>query len=226
MTNGLGMLSSRDNVLYLPFREGSGSTAYDYSGEGNDGTIVGATYKKIVDGGYALDFDGSSDYVSSNSVSNNDNSGSIAFWVKPDYVSSVNDILGWGATNSNNLYVRLRTGKTNDCIELLFYDESVLNKITGSTSLSITEFQHIVVISTGTEYKMFINGSEETITVNSGSNDGLWTNDISLNTFTIGGVRRDDNHLYFNGKIAYPMIFSRALSLPEIQAIYRATYIL
>ena len=41
-------------VLNLPFSEGSGSTAKDYSGEGNDGTISDATYVKVPDGGYAL----------------------------------------------------------------------------------------------------------------------------------------------------------------------------
>ena len=47
---------NQDNVkLYLPFSEGSGSTAYDYSGEGNNGTITGATYVKVQDGDYALE---------------------------------------------------------------------------------------------------------------------------------------------------------------------------
>jgi len=53
----------RENLkLYLPFSEGTGTTAYDYSGEGNNGTISGAVYKKVQDGGYALDC--SSDTIS------------------------------------------------------------------------------------------------------------------------------------------------------------------
>jgi len=48
--------------LYLPFSEGSGTTAKDYSSGSNDGTISGATYTKIQDGSYALDC--SSDTIS------------------------------------------------------------------------------------------------------------------------------------------------------------------
>jgi hypothetical protein len=49
-------------VLSLPMDEGSGSITYDKSGNGNNGTIYGATW---VDGriGKALSFDGVDDYV-------------------------------------------------------------------------------------------------------------------------------------------------------------------
>jgi YD repeat-containing protein len=46
-----------------PFSEGSGSTAVDASGHGNDGTITGATWTTAGKVGNALHFDGDVDYV-------------------------------------------------------------------------------------------------------------------------------------------------------------------
>src|SRR6056297_607373 len=65
-------------VGYWTFDEGSGTTAYDSSGYGNDGTLTnGPTYvTDSVQGGYALDFDGVDDLVTikdSDSLSINKN---------------------------------------------------------------------------------------------------------------------------------------------------------
>ena len=49
-------------LAYWAFDEGSGTTAGDSSGHGYDGTIVGATWVSH-SGGYALEFDGTNDYV-------------------------------------------------------------------------------------------------------------------------------------------------------------------
>jgi hypothetical protein len=49
-------------VGYWKFDEGSGNIAHDYSGNGNDGTIYGASWTEGISG-YALDFDGVDDYV-------------------------------------------------------------------------------------------------------------------------------------------------------------------
>jgi len=51
-----------DLVLDLPFDEGEGSVAYDQSLYGNNGTIYGATWTRGRSG-WALDFDGTDDYV-------------------------------------------------------------------------------------------------------------------------------------------------------------------
>lgn len=49
-------------VAYYSFDEGGGSSAYDYSGNENDGTVYGAAWTEGVSGG-ALAFDGVDDYV-------------------------------------------------------------------------------------------------------------------------------------------------------------------
>jgi len=67
-------------VLYLNFDEGEGSTAYDKSGKGNDGTLTNmdpGTDWVTDKYGYALDFDGSDnmDLTSKNKEFNRDQGG-------------------------------------------------------------------------------------------------------------------------------------------------------
>jgi hypothetical protein len=50
-------------VLWLKFDECSGSTAYDSSGKGNNGTINGATWVNLGGENCVLSFDGVDDYV-------------------------------------------------------------------------------------------------------------------------------------------------------------------
>lgn len=68
-------------VLYLPFNEGSGTTAYDLSGYGNNGTITEAlwTTGKY---GQALSFDGINDTVATPLVGLM-SSFTITFWIYP-----------------------------------------------------------------------------------------------------------------------------------------------
>lgn len=50
-------------VLYLPGLPGSGTKIYDFSGQGNTGTITAALWKRLPSGLWCLDFDGTDDYV-------------------------------------------------------------------------------------------------------------------------------------------------------------------
>jgi len=59
---GAARAGSSGLVLYLPLNEGSGSIAYDMSGEGNNGTITGASWAAGKYGS-ALSFDGIDDHV-------------------------------------------------------------------------------------------------------------------------------------------------------------------
>lgn len=77
-------------ISHWKFDEGSGTIAYDSVGN-NDGTLIGDPCRvagKI--GSYALDFDGSGDYVSvGNTVTHNLAKGTFTAWVYPADLSSV-----------------------------------------------------------------------------------------------------------------------------------------
>ena len=73
-------------LAYWSFDEGSGNVAYDYSGHGYHGSIVGASWTTGYSG-FALDFDGSNDYVNLDAHSqdlafNNTDDYKIAVWIQ------------------------------------------------------------------------------------------------------------------------------------------------
>ena len=67
-----------DLVGYWSFDEGSGGTAYDYSGNNNHGTIYGATWTTGISGG-ALYFVEENDYVSISPLLTTESTGTISF---------------------------------------------------------------------------------------------------------------------------------------------------
>ncbi|MFC2095150.1 LamG-like jellyroll fold domain-containing protein [Candidatus Bipolaricaulota bacterium] len=96
---------------YWRFNEGSGSIASDSSGNGNNGTVVGASWGTSTDGSGALSFDGVNDYVSvPDDASLDVTSGlTVEAWVKLD-VTGLNYIVdkrtnganGWGFKVKDN----------------------------------------------------------------------------------------------------------------------------
>ncbi len=75
------------SVLYLPGYPAQGSVIQDFSGQGNDGTITGAVWKRLPSGLWYLDFDGIDDQVNCGSDSSIDNifsgGGAVVCWVNP-----------------------------------------------------------------------------------------------------------------------------------------------
>lgn len=71
-------------ILYLPFDEGSGNTAEDISGKGNNGDIEGAKWVQGQDGG-ALEFNGADAFVEVpyDEMFNLTEAFTLAAWVKP-----------------------------------------------------------------------------------------------------------------------------------------------
>lgn len=233
MTTGLQMLSNRNNVLYLPFREGSGSTAYDQSGQGNNGTISGAVYKKLVDGGYCLDFDGSNDYVGiveKFDFMHQTGILAICFWAKwADYTRDAYQFLisnNIGTSSAKGFHIGYENRSSQgsprrlNCFVSHGGGSSFIFDIRPTAIVDDNEWHFYVVTADGSNaylYKDTIQKGTDTVTsLTTGS--ATYSTRIGLNPSAI--------NLGFDGQIAYPMIFSRVLSLAEIHAIYRATYIL
>jgi len=79
-------LNDDESLAYWSFDEGSGTTAYDYSGHSFDGLIYGADWTTGYLS-YALDFNGNSDYVSVDTYSeelgfNKSDDYKISVWIK------------------------------------------------------------------------------------------------------------------------------------------------
>src|SRR5207247_5517250 len=95
MTSGLAATGTASGLIAAySFDEGSGSTASDTSGNGNTGTVSGATWTVAGKDAGALSFDGSSSYVTVAESSSLDLSTAMTLeaWVDPTTTQS-----GYGA---------------------------------------------------------------------------------------------------------------------------------
>ncbi len=156
VTDGLAFSVDAGDATSYP---GSGTTWYDLSKNGYDGTIDGATFS--TDGNGSLDFNGSSNDVDlgSQKVLKYDGGWTIESWVKADAVSggpynftggSYPDDVGW--------YWCVLSSK------LAIWNISPGVWKYGSTTLSTGVWMHCVCVSEnagGTSYQFYLNGVAE-----------------------------------------------------------------
>jgi len=202
------------------FNEGSGTTATDTSGNGNDGDITGATYKCATDDtpsgkGCSLEFDGA-DRVTVPDDSSLDipDTLSISFWFKPSsYVTGYAQhiIEKWSGTADAN-YVLYFFGTTagGDYKKLRFYANrgGTWNPISGSYEVTLNKWYHIALsYSSSSGGQMYINGDAIGSKVASGS---LATNNSNL---LIGENLP-------NCLIDSVRIYEQALSQAQVRALY------
>jgi len=226
-------------LLAYKFTEGSGTTLDDATNNNNDAAITGAVWSSETPfaSGNSLHFDTSTDYarVDTVNIGKTQQSGALEFWFKTatattgttiaTYSSSGSDVelmmfgyaLGgsWAPAGNSRLY--LRSYKANN--------DANDNQILGSTSLSDNTWYHVVFASTGSGYRIYLNGVEETLTVYRGSNDGDWFADLSgaINHYMhLGrGVRQSGQIGSAYGHIAYFSMLDAVPSADEIMRRYR-----
>ena len=210
-------------VGWWKFDEGSGGTAYDASGDGYNGTISGATWITRKNG-YALSFPDpyccSSKTVLIGKQSklqfNASQSFSASAWFNPANGGSTYGSMifsnSWGGPAPTGWRL---TGSASG-ITVTLQDGTHAAGL--STSTAILDTWHLITVS--------VNRNTQNMTLYL---DGLsvGTTNISpigdltsIYNFDIGN---NDNGNNFNGLIDDVRVYSRALSDPEIQAIYNAT---
>ena len=196
------------------FNEGSGTTAYDSSGRGNNGTLVnGPTW---VDGkfGKALQFDGSDDYVEVQHSDSLNIQGPITLetWVQIKSWAKSGSIVskGTGGTYVWQIFV----DSANKRIAGYFKVDTAWRSCYSGT-LSLDTWYHVISSWDGTNSYLYINGVQAgTDTTGSGT---LATNTLSL-FIGKGGTEP----YYHNGTIDEVRIYNRALTAEEIKAHYEA----
>lgn len=191
-------------VLYLDAANtqsytGSGSTWTDLSGEGNNGTISGATHTSGA-GGY-FDFDGINDYVSFSSYSQPAYSSSSTFtwsvWLYP--VSNSDDpIIGNRGTDLD--FTKL----TSNNFE--YYDDTL-----GGT-MTLNEWQNICITKNGTSFTYYKNGSSIATLTSSITKPSK--------PFFIGGDNTATE--YSDHRISMAMVYTAALTASEVKQNFNA----
>ncbi len=204
-------------VAHWDFNEGTGTTVSDSSGNGNDGTINGASWTtgKV---GSALSFDGVDDYVE---IADSDSFD----------ISTQNTFEVWVNLNSNqggvilSKWVNAYEDKTlhiadNLAIHYALFrgwgTEGIENVAISNTMLTSGAWFHIVGTYNGEYQKIYINGMLDSSKSVTGE---VWDSD---GTFYIGRAFRAENLPPFNGLIDQVRIYNRALSASEILANYNA----
>jgi PA14 domain/Concanavalin A-like lectin/glucanases superfamily len=97
-------------VAWWRFDDGSGTTAADASGNGNDGTLVGGTQWVAGQLGGAIQFNGTDSYVRATHIPLNNRSFTITMWVNPVLYTDQQVIFGEHQSGSQNLSMHFRIG--------------------------------------------------------------------------------------------------------------------
>ena len=209
-------------VAYYKLDEGFGTTAYDSSENGNDGTIYGATW---VDGkiGKALSFDGSDDYVDLpddiiTAPSLRANGSTLIAWVKVEpSLTGRKGIVGIAACDSGWSVFGL--DYYNGKVRLETYDNTLgYQRIESTTNINDGKWHHIAGTYDPSDKKMriYVDGVLETTSSELVSPG--WSTGSSLNF--IGKCSMTGDY-FFNGTIDEVKIYNRALSAEEILADYQ-----
>lgn len=204
-------------VGWWKFDENGGTTAHDFSGNGNHGKFVGNSVWTWFDGvlGKALNFDGGNQYINipdSNIISLTGNF-TISAWIKTNSNTTQQAIVEKYTNPGINGYLLRITsaGKLLSCSQ----DGATETCITGNTILNIKTWYHVVVVYNGSTIKTFINAIQDNSIVNTRNpTDGT-------STLKIGG-RGDDGSLTFNGLMDDVRIYNKALSAAEVWSLYNS----
>jgi hypothetical protein len=217
-------------VGYWNFDEGSGTTAADSSGNGNNGTLVnGPTWTVGKVGSEALSFDGSSGYVNAGSATSLNSLGplTLSAWIYPTAaLGSASDnavigkaddyYLGFITSYGNKLYFRVPLTNVN-----------LQGYCSGSSFTVLNQWVHVAVswngvVGTGNSAIFYINGVPCPFTGSNGTGSRVGSKlnlYLGANYSTVTGLPS----AYFPGYIDEVRVYNRALTASEILDIYNDT---
>ncbi|HKW31115.1 MAG TPA: YDG domain-containing protein, partial [Verrucomicrobiae bacterium] len=196
-------------VAAYPFNEGSGTTAFDVSSNGNNGTISGATWTTFGVYGDALVFNGANALVTIiNSASLQLSSAmTLEAWVNPSIVSNAwSDLIYKG---NDNYYLEGTSG--NGSVPAMGGTFGTSDTVLyGIEPLPVNLWTHLATTYDGATTRLYVNGVQVASQAQTGA---LAT---SANPLQIGGDSIYGQ--YFKGAIDEVRVYNRALSAAEIQA--------
>lgn len=210
-----GTLQNRTSlVLDLPFREGTGTTASDYSGNSNVGTITNGSW--------------SSESFGRNTIYLG-NSGSATKYITITQSATINfsgdmTVMGWVKFNTMNanekpLFIKRSGAGTQFQLDLYnnvlrWYDGSAVTSDSTNISSTGVWYHFCVTVASGT-LSFYVNGAL--------SSTGSSTITSAAVDLVIGKSPVFTSQI-FDGYISDARLYSRALSLAEIKDIYNKTY--
>jgi len=205
-------------VGYWKLDEGSGYTAYDASGNGNNGTLTNFDFNQDSDWtsgkvAGALEFDGVDDAVDVGSKTLLFNAITVEAWIKPSIspaakvefvVYKKSGSYMWALEHHTVGFLWVLTGADNT----KYYNAS------GRTGIVVNQWNHLVATQDGTTVNLYINGkltTTETFTTSPNEHTGA-------GQIIIGND--ESNGFPFSGLVDEVRIYDRALSAAEVRWNY------
>jgi len=203
----------------------------DWSGNGNNGTVINTKVNKTGKFGGAFEFNGSVNSIAFGSGTNllrNVSSASISVWIKPN-LNSIDMIpvdIGAGAGGGSRATIEITPsseitvgGRASDL------EVGLTTVDTIGASLVSGEWHHVVGVIdyANNDIKIYINGIvKSTTAISSPGFTAGRTNNTSPLEVRIGSDT-NPNTGKFNGTIDEVLVFSRSLSLQEVRALYNTS---
>lgn len=212
VTNGLVGLWSFDGA------DMSGTTAFDRSGQGNNGTLMSGPTRTIGKVGQGLAFDGTDDYINGGNILNFTSSDfSISHWMKLDSLST-NEVgqgpvpIFKGPYQVDGYYSQINASGGITFVT----NQSGASQGTASVSgvIGTTNWHHIVYARSGSRVYIYVDGLDKTGTAAIHVNPALSSNNFLIGYYNNGGS------IYMNGKIDDVRAYNRTLTQAEITQLY------
>jgi PKD repeat protein len=198
-TNGL--------VAAYGFEEGSGSVVSDTSGNGNTGTVTGATWSTAGRYGNALVFNGTNSLVTVNDSAVLDLSAGMTLeaWINPTILNSQQwmSVIYKPVTTSATVDYVLQGSSRSSEVPSAGVSVSTSN-VSGPTILPLNTWSHLAGTYDGTTMRLYVNGVQVASQAQTG------TIAASTQPLTIGAN--------WAGLIDEVRIYNRALGATEVQA--------
>lgn len=218
---GCGYPSSTTNLVAdWRMNEGSGSSITDNSGNGNSGTVSGATWVLQNPHNYVIDMDGTNDYVDLGSSVGNQSIRSIEFWFRPDVTinGSGSDYVALLARNDATenkeygFYISNQTGHVGQLVFFVRYSGTLREAYSTTTSWTGGTWYHVAgTIDATNGMTLYVNTSAQ------GTNtSGTGVISTTATEITALGRWGDANIRHFDGKFDNLRFWSRTLSATEV----------
>jgi len=216
-------------VAYYPFN----GNANDESGNGNNGTVNGATLttdrKGVANKAYS--FDGVNDYIEIGDYFDNTSTLVFSFWFKPNNISSMPTLTKYSSNIDGAIYHIF--SENNDLFfGLCTRDDKNLFVCSSNNCIKINEWQYIVcefdlsqtqIIN---RLKFYHNGTLQSTTYVVAANNRIYNDNVSfiensITPFRIGRATYGGGTSgYTDGLIDDIRIYNRILTESEIQQLY------
>ena len=222
VTNGLVLHLDAGNVKSYP---GSGTTWFDKSGNGNNGTLINGAIYSSTNGG-SIVFDGVNDLLEGNDNGLLDfgtNSFSISTWMKFNTLQSgYKSIFSRGnPANGTRRWFYLAKYETNNKFLFAVDDDIIKREVVSNTSAVVNVWYNVVgVRESNISNRIYVNGIFES----SQSDDG---NSLDVDPidalFRFAAHRQTGTYEHCNCTISNGSIYNKALSPQEVLQNYNAT---